>query len=209
MKNAAVTALGVALLLASVQAAAQPTRFQCRLPNGVAYVSDRPCPYTGSSPSAGPSGSTSSTVRTPPVYYGPTEPVQRYSTQTHSVGEAPGYLTYMSTRCSGLHDALRTSATRGLTSPTVSEMRKNYQLECAENESEARSRYSRDNGEKRQVALTEQDAARRAQERTKQQEEQCGESKRILVTKKARADLNDGEKAELQRFEAGYRARCG
>jgi hypothetical protein len=40
------------------------------------------------------------------------------------------------------------------------------------------------------------------------QEQQCGESKRILVTKKARTDLNDGEKADLQRFEVNYRARC-
>ena len=206
MKYVAAMALGAALFLGSVQAAAQQARYQCRIPNGAPYMSDRPCPVAGSSTSPSSPGSTG---RNPPIYYGPTEPPPRYQPPPPSVGEAPGYITYMSAKCSGLHDALRTASARGLTSHTVSEMHKNYQRECAENESEARSQYAREHGEKRQVARTERDAERRAQERTKQQEEQCGESKRILVTKKARTDLNDGEKAELQRFEATYRARCG
>ncbi|MDQ6880790.1 MAG: hypothetical protein M3150_01695 [Pseudomonadota bacterium] len=40
-------------------------------------------------------------------------------------------------------------------------------------------------------------------------QEQCGESKRILVTKRARTDLNEGEKAELKRFEENFRSRRG
>jgi len=208
MRFAAGMALGAVLVLASIQAGAQ-VRYQCRLPNGTSYLSDRPCPSTASSSSTGSSSSPANTGRKPPVYYGPTEQPQRYQPPPPSVGEAPGYITYMSTKCSGLHDALRTAAARGLTSHTVSEMRKNYQRECAENESEARSQYSREHGEKRQVARSEQEAQNRMQERTRQQEQQCGESKRILVMKKARTDLNEGEKAELQRFEANYRARCG
>jgi hypothetical protein len=211
MRFAAGLALGAVLVLASFQAGAQ-ARYQCRLANGASYLSDRPCPPMGNSglsSSSSSSNSSSNTGRAPPVYYGPTEQPYRYQPPPPSVGEAPDYITYMSTKCSGLHDALRTAAARGLTQPTVSEMRKNYQRECAENESEARMRYSREHGEKRQVARTEQDAEKRAQERTKQQEQQCGESKRILVTKRARTDLNEGEKAELQRFEANYRARCG
>ena len=206
--------MAAAVLLLALPAQAQQARYQCRMPNGASYMSDRPCPFTGSPSSAGStssgfSGSSSSTGRAPPVYYGPTEQPQRYQPPPPSVGEAPDYITYMSTECSGLHDALRTAAARGLTSPTIAEMRKNYQRQCSENEAEARSRFSRERGEKRQVARTEQDANHRAQERTKLQEQQCGESKRILVTKKARTDLNEGEKADLQRFEANYRARCG
>lgn len=52
-------------------------------------------------------------------------------------------------------------------------------------------------------------AEARERERTAVQIEQCGESRRILRTKRARTDLNDGEKAELERFETNYRARCG
>ncbi len=37
----------------------------------------------------------------------------------------------------------------------------------------------------------------------------CDESRGILATKKRRTDLNDGEKAELLRFEENFRSRCG
>lgn len=140
-------------------------------------------------------------------YYGPTEQ-RTYTPPPPSIGEAPEYITYMSARCSGLHDALRTAAARGLDHPTQNEMRRNYQRECAEDESEARTKWSRERGEKKQMARTEAESERRAQERTKLQQEQCGESKRILVTKRQRTDLTEGEKAELQRFEANYKARC-
>ena len=38
--------------------------------------------------------------------------------------------------------------------------------------------------------------------------EPCGESKRMLESKRARTDLAEGETAELQRFETSYKARC-
>ena len=142
-----------------------------------------------------------------PVYYGPTEQ-PRYTPAIPGIGEAPEYITYMSPSCSALHDALRTAAARGLDSRTQSEMRRNYQRECAEDEAEARAKWSRERGEKKQLARAEAESAKRAQERTKLQQEQCGESKRILVTKRQRTDLTEGEKAELQRFEANYKARC-
>jgi hypothetical protein len=158
------------------------------------YLSDRPCGTAGSS--------------TPPVYYGPTEQPRTYTPPPPSIGEAPEYITYMSPRCSALHDALRTASARGLDSRTQSEMRRNYQRECAEDESDARSRWARERGEQKQMARSEAESARRAQERTKLQQEQCEESKRILVTKRRRTDLTEGEKAELQRFEANYKSRC-
>lgn len=168
-------------------------RYTCRTASGSVYFSDMPCGASGSGNA--------------PVYYGPTERPQ-YTRPTPSVGEAPEYITYMSPRCSALHDALRTAPARGLDSRTQGEMRRNYQRECAEDESEARAKWSRERGEKRQMARSEEESQRRAQERTKLQQQQCDESKRILVTKRQRTDLTDGEKAELQRFEANYRARC-
>src|SRR4051812_7834279 len=77
------------------------------------------------------------------------------------IGEAPEYLTYMSARCSALHDAVRTASARGLDYKTQGEMRRNYQRECAEDESEARSKWSRERGEKKQLVRSEADAARR------------------------------------------------
>jgi hypothetical protein len=174
-------------------AAQAQARYQCRTATGATYLSDRPCSAADSSNA--------------PVYYGPTERPQ-YTRLIPSIGEAPEYLGYMSPRCSSLHDALRTASARGLDSRTQSEMRRNYQRECADDESEARAKWSRERGEKKQLARSEEESARRAQERTKVQQEQCGEFKRILVTKRQRTDLTEGEKADLQRFEANYKARC-
>jgi hypothetical protein len=186
----AVLALGLAGL--ACDAAAQ-VRYTCRTANGV-YISDRPC---------------GSDAGSPPVYYGPTEQPRTYTPPPPSVGQAPEYITYMSARCSGLHDALRTAPARGLDHQTQNEMRRNYQRECAEDEAEARNRWYKERGEKKQMARSEADAARREQDRSKLLQDQCGESKRILVTKRQRTDLTEGERAELARFEANYKARCG
>jgi hypothetical protein len=186
----AVLALSLAGLASGAQA---QVRYTCRTASGAVYLSDMPCGVSGSA--------------SPPVYYGPTEQPQ-YTRPMPSIGEAPEYITYMSSRCSALHDALRTAPARGLDSRTQGEMRRNYQRECAEDESEARAKWSRERGEKRQMARSEAESQRRAQERTKQQQEQCAESKRILVTKRQRTDLTEGERSELQRFEANYKARC-
>jgi hypothetical protein len=174
-------------------------RYQCRSASGSVYLSDRPCATSNTN--------TNTNTSNAPIYYGPTERPQ-YTPPIPGIGEAPEYITYMSPRCSALHDAMRTASARGLDYRTQSEMRRNYQRECSEDESEARAKWARERGEKKQLARSEEESARRAQERTKQQQEQCGEAKRILVTKRQRTDLTEGEKADLQRFEANYKARC-
>ena len=52
-------------------------------------------------------------------------------------------------------------------------------------------------------------AEKQERDRASMREQQCGESKRILLSKRARTDLTEGEKAELRRFEDNYRSRCG
>lgn len=142
-------------------------------------------------------------------YYGPADAQPRYQPPPASIGEAPAQLKYMSPRCSALNDALRTASARGLDSTTINTMRKDYGRECSEDEGEARSRLSEEmrdkSKQKREAQMTEAQLRDRAALR----QEQCGESKRILVTKRARTDLNDGEKAELKRFEENFRSRCG
>ena len=179
----------VAGLLAAGGAAAQ-TRYQCRTAGGSMYLSDRPCTGEGM------------------VYYGPaqTTPTPRY---VPSTGEAPPYLRYMSPRCSGLHDAIRTGPARGLTGTTLSTMRRDYYQECGENENEARSQYSREMGEQRQQKYAERQSQAQASNQAKLREQQCDEGKRILFMKKKRTDLTEGEKADLLRFEENYKQRCG
>ena len=54
----------------------------------------------------------------------------------------------------------------------------------------------------------EQKAQVVARNDAKLREQQCEESKRILITKRNRPNLTDGERVELQKFEDNYRARC-
>jgi len=198
---------GLALALAMMAAAAAPaaaqTRYVCRHAGGSAYISSSPCPAAVPDPSGG---------RSSPgvVYYGPDGSSQsRSSGYIPRVGEAPSHLTHMSPRCSSLNDALRTAHARGLASETIATMHRDYRRECGENESEARSQFHQESREKAMEKRSQQEADRLARERASLHAQQCGESKRILFAKRARPDLNEGEKAELKRFEENYRSRCG
>jgi hypothetical protein len=202
MRRVAVWLGSVVLAAAAMPAAAQ---YRCVAPNGVYYESASQCrgasiPGNAQQPSRAPSPG----VR----YFPPAETESRYQQRPPSIGEAPPQLKYMSPQCSGLHDALRTAQARGLNYDTVTKMRKDYYDQCSENESEARTRLAQEMRDKSMQKREAQLGEARERERTALQIEQCGESKRILRTKRARTDLNEGERAELDRFEANYKARC-
>lgn len=183
--------VAAALALAAAAAGAQ-TKYLCRVGNAV-YQSTTPCPTTGA------------------VYYGPTTPPPgaSYQPPPARASAALPFLTYMSPQCASLHDAIRTANTRGLKPETQSEMQRNYQKDCSREEAAAYTRMS----EKRDDATRERFLAEQAQSqeraRSSLQSEQCGESKRILIARKARTGLSEGEQRDLKRFEDNYHARCG
>ena len=159
--------------------------------NGRTYASSQPCPSSG------------------PLYYGPvTTTTPSYEPRVSKLDQAPDTLKHLSPRCASLNDAIRTAPARGLKHDVISDMRKEYREQCSEEESEARSKMSRERREDKQQRAEADKAEQRSRERTAIQQQQCGESKRILFTKRARTDLTDGEKADLQRFEDNYRSRC-
>jgi len=178
--------LGAALMLATGVGA--QARYECRTPGGSKYFSDRAC-----------SGQ---------LVYGaiPERPGSRPSYA--GVGEAPRYLQYMTPRCASLNDALRTAPARGLKYDTINTMRRDYQAECGDNEAEARTQHSRDVSADRQQKSAERRSQSIAQDQARLHEQQCEESKRILLAKRKRPDLQEGERADLKRFEDNYRARC-
>lgn len=180
---------GMAMVLP--QASAQ-SRYACRQPNGSVVISDRPC--TATTPGM--------------VYYGSVE--QRSApSYIPKAAEAPEHLKYMSARCASMSDAVRTASVRGLKHEAAAELQKNYHKECGENERDAMAQAHTERvGQYRAKQDEKQAGAARAQQ-TQMQQQQCDESKRILITKRRRIDLTDGEKADLQRFEDNYRARCG
>jgi hypothetical protein len=143
------------------------------------------------------------------VYYPPAPEQHRYVAPAPGVGEAPSNLKYLSPRCASLNDAIRTGPARGLNYDTLGRMRKDYSRECAESEGEAQTRMSEERRDQAQQRNEARNADRQERDRASAREQQCGESKRILVTKKQRTDLTEGEKAELRRFEDNYRSRCG
>ena len=166
-------------------------RYMCKQSNGSTTISDRPCNDSGS----------------PVVSYGPTQQQPTFSNIPKSP-DAPDHLKYLSSRCASMNDAIRTGQSRGLTYQTQAELQKNYRKECAEDESQAYSRMSEDH---RNSQMAKNESLRQANVEKQQsalKQQQCDESKRIIYTKSARTDLNDGERAELARFKENYQSRC-
>lgn len=189
MRTACSIALAVPLVSVAVGAQAQ-SRYTCSS-NGRTYQSTQPCPGGGL------------------VYYGPATNQQSYEAPIPKVGQAPAHLKYLSPRCASLNDAIRTAPARGLKYDTIGQMRNEYSRECSESENEASAQMSQERGEKKQQTNEVKKAEKLDKERASLREQQCGESKRILYSKRARTDLTEGEKAELRRFEENYHSRCG
>lgn len=190
-----------ALLLSVVANLAHAQTYSCKNSSGRYVASSSPC---------------SSIATSGMVYYPPIEQPtygypqgQRYEKPVQRAQDPDSFVQYMNPRCAGLNDALRTASARGIPYEKISDMRREYTKNCQEEEGEARERLSNANTEKRQQKLDDKRNEKLDQERASLKAQQCGESKRILVTKKARTDLNEGEKAELRRFEENYRTRCG
>lgn len=164
-------------------------RYTCTS-NGRSYASSHPCPSSGM------------------VYYGPSTPSPSSEPKAAKIEQAPDTLKYLSPRCASLNDAIRTAPARGLKYDTISQMKNEYEQQCSDSESEARTRMSREQRENKRQLSEASKVDQLDKERAAIRDQQCGESKRILFAKRARTDLTAGEKADLQRFEENYRSRC-
>ena len=168
-------------------------RYVCRSSSGSNVISDRPC---ASAPSTGL------------VYYGPTQDRQSTTGAVSRTPDAPEHLQYLGARCSALSDAIRTGATRGLKYDVISNLQREYQRECADDDRNARTKLSEERQNATSAKKASQQMAAMSQQDAQLKKQQCDESKRIVFFKKKRTDLTEGEKAELQRFEDNYKARC-
>jgi hypothetical protein len=174
--------------------AAHAAEYHCN-GDGYSWTSRVPCPntrrnemraYGGGAPAPG-----STTSYAPPL------------------PKAPDYLPYMSVECAQLNDAIRTGPARGLQAGPMGDLQADYRKRCSDDESAARQQL-------REVEEAQKDQRQRAvassqAEKTRAtiNSEQCYEMLRILHGKRQRAaSMNDGEKADLQRFEDNYKTRC-
>lgn len=117
----------------------------------------------------------------------------------------------MSARCRSLSDTLR-GGSSGIQPDAYAGMRREYQRDCHDEESDASSRYSREQSEARKQRQEQEQqlrvAAQTSREEATRHAEQCRESRRILTAKRARTDLTEGERKDLKRFEDAYETRC-
>ena len=184
----------LALWGASPEAVAQ-SRYTCKMADGRFLVLNYPCP-SGTTPGLSYHGPVS-----------PPPPTPSYQAPV-TTSPPPDFLPYLSARCSSMNDAVRTSAARGLGYQAAQELRRNYQHECGAEENLARQQMLGNQRSQQRTNSEERSAAVKSEMQTQAAVDQCRESMRIIKAKKARPNLTDGEKAELQRFEDNVRARC-
>jgi len=163
---------------------------------GSTYMSDRPC----NGAAVGKLGS-----------LGPTERTRDMSAPSYAppIGKAPEHQAYMSAQCASLNDAIRTGPARGLQSSSMQDLYHEYHQKCQEEESAAQQRLGQQKMAERKERQSQQMAEQAQRNATVTSREQCSELLRILSSKRRQLDgMNAGEKADYQRFEANYNARC-
>jgi Domain of unknown function (DUF4124) len=182
--------IGMALGAVPVWVSAQ-TVYRCQDAAGKTVMSDRPCDT-----STKPAGIVATQPALGPRWNGPSRPAG-----------APEYYDYLGGACRSLNDAMR-GAGRSNNYQALHSLQEEWRQRCAEDESEAYRAYY----EKRQLERNERTATRMAEAAERQQarvaKQQCNDMAQILAAKRARGDLNDVERAELQRFADNHRARC-
>ena len=199
MFNRRLAAAGLAAVLA---AAASPAfaqaLYRCSSGTGT-YVSDRPC--TGAGESNRTQLRAMGAVQQPNRYASPS-----YSPQMAKAGE---HLQYMSVECANLAEGLRTGPARGLRGTALSELSENYRKQCGEDEQQARQRMWQQQADERTQRKQQDQARSDDRKRAVIASEQCNEMLGALHARRKRAaTLTAGERADLDLFEANYKARC-
>jgi hypothetical protein len=190
---------GLASLLATaVSPASAQAPYRCSSSNGT-YYSDRPC--TGAS----------DPNRTQLRAMGPAQQPNRYASPGYSpnMAKAGEHLQYMSVECANLAEGLRTGPARGLHGSALSELSENYRRQCGEDEQQARQRLWQQQSDERTQRKQQDQARSDDRKRSVIASEQCNEMLGALHARRKRsATMTAGERADLDLFEANYKARC-
>jgi hypothetical protein len=195
MTTATFRCLLVALALWSGgEASAQRTLYRCTV-DGQTSLSDRPC-VGGVATGLGASGPARDAR---PVSLSSTPPAPK----------ASSYLEYLSPPCAGLAEALRTGSARGLAARALYELRSSYQERCSDDDLAARKRFIEDLAKQRDARNSQLAVEKRERDLVTQTREQCDEMYRIAHGRRKKLDtMSAGERADFERFEANWKARC-
>jgi hypothetical protein len=179
-------------------ARAQPLH-RCTAPGGQDYWLDRPCPPTnparlqqhGSDPAAAaprPAG-----------------------TATGRLPEVPAHHPFLSSAaCKDLSEALRTADHRGVGADVIQGLNKEWRQRCQDEDNAARLAYEEHLLSERKKADEARRQAKAAVAQQQARQELCDELQRLLAKRRQREQTpSAGEQADLQRFEASHKERCG
>ena len=186
------------VLATAVSPALAQALYRCNSASGT-YVSDRPCTGAGDP------------RRTQLRAIGPVQQPNQYASPSYSphMAKAGEHLQYMSTECANLAEGLRTGPARGLRGSTLSELSENYRKQCGEDEQQARQRLRQQQADERTERKQQDQARSDDRKRSVIAGEQCHEMLGALHARRQRsATMTAGERADLDLFEANYKARC-
>lgn len=191
------------LALAVSPAAWAAGRHYCSNVRGEVVVSDTPC--QSSDPST-----TDSAAKARPDLPRAESPLFNDPAQLRDQ-----HVKYMSSRCRHLYESLmemRNSRWASVTWQQKQNADNNYRAECGEEELAARVRLSKEKWDGSKARFDES-RARYEAERARDQadalsRDQCVESRRIILARRARTDMTPGELQDLARFEENIKRRC-
>ena len=185
--------LGAALLWGG-EAAAQRTLYRCTV-DGRTSLSDRPC--SGGPPQTGLAA------------IGPAREARASYTSTPTVSKAADYLEYLSPLCAELNEGMRNGPARGLGPRALAELHGSYRDRCSDDDQAARKRFAEEQTKKRDARHGELLAEKRERDRIAATREQCDEMYRIVHGRRKKVEtMSVGERADFERFEANWKARC-
>lgn len=180
-------------------AASAQSVYRCINSAGVARWQDRPC---GSAPA--PELGVRAAPPAPPAYR-----QRSYGDMLPAATPASDHVKYLSPGCAEIQEAIRTGPSRGVRYDTLSQLQREYDRKCRDEDMEARRRARDDDEAQRESKQAQKMAQQQAKAQAQEEADRCRELLRLLNGRRARqATMTEGEKADLKRFEDSYHQRC-
>lgn len=190
----------VTLTLVSTQASAQT--YRC-VSGGTTYIADRPCQPV--SPQSNKLVSVGS-LKSPSTYTSSQSSYYRGSSQLE---QAPAHQKYLSGACASMADAIRTAPTRGINYQVISDLRREYDQKCKEEDRLARTQTYEDERRESAEKVKQLESAKDARTAHAQVEAQCNAMREVLASKRAKFDsMTPGEKTNFQTLQSSFNDRC-
>ena len=118
-------------------------------------------------------------------------------------------LPYMSPRCAQLYELQLNGNARRTSRSAGSDIREEFRLSCQDAVANAQKALYQEKLKSYTATQESIRAEQLASDQTRAAREQCDELLRILAMKRKRVStMSEGERADHERFEANYRARC-